>query len=282
MNHNSILSQIASENNITFKNSLRFHGGDINDVFLLKGSENVVVKMNDATRFPGMFDAEAKGLKLLESSNSFRIPKVLNLGNIENHSYLLLEYIEEGTTHTDFLQKFAENLVKLHRETSEFFGLDHDNYIGSLPQQNKHTDTASEFYISERLEPQIRIAFDNGFKFKNVSDFYKNVSDEIPEEPPALIHGDLWAGNYLIDTSGMPVLIDPSVSFAPREMDLAMMKLFGGFQDSIFKSYDEQFPLVPKWQERLDIWQLYYLLVHLNLFGSGYYSQVELILKKYA
>lgn len=278
----SLLQKIASQNQIELMDFQRLHGGDINDVYLLKSSENFVVKINDANRFPGMFDAEAKGLKLLVSSDSFRIPKVINQGDIESQSYLLLEYIVEGTPKTDFAQQFAENLVKLHKTTQETFGLDHDNYIGSLPQKNLSSDSAAEFYISQRLEPQIKMAFDNGFKFKDVEIVFKNISDEVPEEPPALIHGDLWAGNYLVDSSGSPVLIDPAVSFASREMDLAMMKLFGGFDAEIFRIYEELFPPEPEWQKRIKMWQLYYLLVHLNLFGNSYYSGVKNIIKSYS
>lgn len=278
----TILNQIAAENQFEIDDLKQLHGGDINQVFLLKGKASLVVKINDAERFPDMFSAEAKGLKLLKSSDSFKIPDALNHGKIENQTYLLIEYIEEGSAAEEFNFSFAENLSKLHKTTQNDFGLDHHNYIGSLPQTNNFCDSASDFYISERLEPQIRLAFDNGFRFKEVDSFYKNISNEIPEEPPALIHGDLWAGNYLIDSSGAPVLIDPAVSFAPREMDLAMMKLFGGFDREIFENYDALFPLQPKWENRTNIWQLYYLLVHLNLFGSGYYSSVKKILDSYS
>lgn len=277
-----LFNQIASKNHFEFEDFNQLHGGDINKVFLLRGQKSLVVKINDVNLFPGMFTAEAKGLKLLESSNSFRVPKVLNYGKIDDQSYLLIEYIEEGQGGIDFNFQFAEKLVKLHKITQDTFGLDHHNYIGSLSQINNFSDSASQFYISQRLEPQIRMAFDKGFKFKEIDSFYKNSSNEIPDEAPALIHGDLWAGNFLIDTSGTPVLIDPAVSFASREMDLAMMKLFGGFDSALFTIYDELFSLEPQWQKRIKIWQLYYLLVHLNLFGSGYYSSVKDIIKRYS
>jgi fructosamine-3-kinase len=139
-----------------------------------------------------------------------------------------------------------------------------------------------EFYISQRLEPQLKLAFEGGFKFGNLKGFFKNISEEIPEESPSLIHGDLWSGNFLVAHNGDPALIDPAVAFAPREMDLAMMKLFGGFSEEVFMTYNSIFPLCEGWKERTAIWQLYYLLVHLNLFGSGYWSQVKFILKRYS
>jgi fructosamine-3-kinase len=126
------------------------------------------------------------------------------------------------------------------------------------------------------------MAFDKGYEFKDLKRFYSNISDAIPNEAPSLIHGDLWNGNYLVSECGEPTLIDPAVAFAPREMDLAMMQLFGGFSSEVYLLYDERFPLPDQWKERIGIWQLYYLLVHLNLFGSGYYHQVHSIVKQYS
>lgn len=279
---NILLDTIASENDLNLTTTRRLTGGDINDVFLLScTSGKYVVKVNHATKFPGMFAAEAKGLELLRQSNSFKIPKVIGHGTIGGKSYLLLEYIPEGNPTVAFWESFASHLAQLHQTTQEDFGLDHDNYIGSLLQQNTHHDSASEFYITQRLEPQFRLASDNGFDFKKLDLFFKHISDEIPVEPPALIHGDLWAGNYMVSKDIEPVLIDPALAFAPREMDLGMMQLFGGYPQETFDIYDSIFPLTPDWKQRMDIWQLYYLLVHLNLFGSGYLCQVKVVISKY-
>lgn len=279
---NTLFNTIASEHNFNLNTTKRLTGGDINDVFLLSCTAGqYVVKVNHATKFPGMFAAEAKGLELLRQSNSFKIPTVIGDGTIGEKSYLLLEYIPEGNPTGAFWESFAWHLAQLHQTTQEDFGLDHDNYIGSLPQQNTHHDSASEFYITQRLEPQFRLASDNGFDFKKLDLFFKHISDEIPEEPPALIHGDLWAGNYMVSKDIEPVLIDPAVAFAPREMDLGMMQLFGGYPQETFDIYDSIFPLTPDWKQRMDIWQLYYLLVHLNLFGSGYLRQVKAVISKY-
>ena len=141
-----ILAKIAEENNLDLTNSKPLSGGDINDVFLLNcTSEKYVVKINSASKFPGMFEAEAKGLQLLSNSKSFKIPTVLGFGTIENTSYLLLEYLAEGTKSKDFWQQFAENLARLHKTTQPHFGLDHDNYIGSLPQYNNSEISAARF-----------------------------------------------------------------------------------------------------------------------------------------
>lgn len=277
-----ILQKIASQNNLKLVESKPLSGGDINDVSLLKCKEgNFVVKRNDVSKFPRMFAAEAKGLKLLSESSNFKIPKVIGAGKIENSSYLLLEYISSGQPNSNFSELFAQKLSSLHKTTQKEFGLDHDNYIGSLPQKNDCRDSASDFYITQRLEPQFKMASERGFEFNNLKQFYKNVSEEIPNEPPSLIHGDLWSGNYMVSEKEQPVLIDPAVAFAPREMDLAMMKLFGGFSDEIFNIYNSAFPLKSGWKERISLWQLYYLLVHLNLFGLGYLSRVKFTVNKY-
>lgn len=278
-----ILQKITSQHNFNLIEAQSLSGGDINDVFLLKCQEgNYVVKLNDASKFPGMFKAEAEGLELLRNSNSFRIPQIIGTDVVENSSYLLMEYISKGDKSRDFCLQFGSNLAKLHHNSQPYFGLEHDNYIGTLTQNNSKYYSASEFYIFQRLQPQFKMASANGFIFKELEQFYKNISEEIPKETSSLIHGDLWGGNYMISNNGTPVLIDPAVAFAPREMDLAMMKLFGGFDPEVFVIYNEIFPLVDKWEKRLDLWQLYYLLVHLNLFGSGYLQRVKSIMAKFS
>lgn len=278
----TLLEAILSKNGFQLSRYRPLSGGDINAVYLLETTPKLVVKINDKHRYPGMFSAEAKGLKLLKSSDSFLIPEVIDTGEIGDFSYLLMTYIESGKADGNFAERFAEALATLHRCTHEKFGLGYANYIGSLPQYNAFCDTADALYITQRLEPQFKLASEKGFPVKPSASFYENISDEIPHEKPSLIHGDLWSGNYLISRDGNPVLIDPAVSYASREMDLAMMQLFGGFDNAIYKNYHAIFPLEEGWQKRVDIWQLYYLLVHLNLFGSSYLSAVKTIINRYA
>jgi len=237
---------------------------------------------NNAHQFPNMFEAEAQGLELLRNSQSFRIPKVIAHGEEGNTSYLLIEFITKETPSSGFWKEFAQDLAKLHKTTNKYFGLTHHNYIGSLTQINKTESFASEFYIHQRLEPQFKLASEHGFHFSSIDLFFKNISEEIPKEAPSLIHGDLWNGNYLVSENNEPVLIDPAVAYASREMDLAMMQLFGGFPQEVYATYNELFPLNHNWKNRISIWQLYYLLVHLNLFGSSYLPQVNTIIRQYS
>lgn len=274
---------IAEENSFEISDVKELGGGDINEVFLITtvSGEKLVVKLNDSAEFPGMYKSEKNGLETLAGTNTIEIPKVINIGETGDQSYMLLEYKETGKPGANFGETFGPQLAGLHKNTSDQFGFSEDNYIGSLPQYNtRHTD-AAEFYVTQRIAPQLELAKKQNFDLGISKYFLRNISENIPDEPPALIHGDLWNGNILITAEGSACLIDPAVAYAPREMDLAMMKLFGGFDPIIFRAYAEEFPLERGFEERVPLWQLYYLLVHLNIFGKGYKNQVDNIVKKY-
>lgn len=283
-NADDIILNIAEENELQFSSASILAGGDINEVYSLttSTSEKFVVKLNDPAKYPGMFTAEKAGLETLAQPEIFTIPQVINTGEVNGRSYLLLKFIESSSPVGNFWEIFGKQLAQLHKIKSPVFGFKEDNYIGSLPQQNNHCKNAGEFYISQRLEPQFRMAANKGFKFQNIDILYKRCEELIPLEPPSLVHGDLWSGNYLTDANGLPCLIDPAVAFAPREMDIGMMKLFGGFDPVLFSSYQKNYPLQEDWEERIPLWQLYYLLVHLNIFGAGYKSRVDSIIAKYS
>lgn len=283
ISENNLLEKIGLEVNFEIKNSSALSGGDINEVYLLENvlGEKRVVKINLAGKFPGMFAAEKTGLEALCRARCFDIPKAGQPGKIGDLAYLVLEYKQPAAKASNFNELFGQNLACLHKNSAAKFGFKQDNYIGSLRQFNKARSSAADFYISQRLLPQLKLAVRKGFDIMPDQSFFRNLLNIVPNEPPALIHGDLWNGNYLVNANGEPCLIDPTTAYAPREMDLAMMKLFGGFDEEIFEVYDAEFPLQPGFEERLKLWQLYYLLVHLNLFGSGYLSQVQQILKAY-
>ncbi|RRO25296.1 fructosamine kinase family protein [Flavobacteriaceae bacterium 14752] len=275
------IKAICKLNAINVQNICPLSGGDINDTYKIGSSKkDYVIKLNQANRFPKMFELEAKSLDILSKIKSFVIPEVVAYGDFKNYTYLILGYVESGQPQ-NASEIFAVGLAKLHQNKSEQFGLGFNNYIGRLTQTNKpQKDNALDFYIDLRLKPQFRLARQNGFEFKNLDNFFKNIETIIPKESASLIHGDLWAGNHLF-TPTQACIFDPAIAYAPREMDLAMMKLFGGYNENIFKIYNELFPLEPDWTSRIPLWQLYYILVHLNLFGSSYYIQVKDILNQY-
>lgn len=273
---------LAEEENLQLNNAQPLSGGDINEVQRLSCKEGeFVVKINDRSAYPKMFEREASGLDELRKAKSFKIPEVIATGELGENSYLLMRYIDANSPSSDFDEQFAQKLAKMHQVSADHFGFHEDNYIGKLLQYNDHKAKASDFYIDQRLEPQIKMARDRGFDLPVKDRFFNNVEEAIPDEPSSLVHGDLWAGNYMTDEQGDPVLIDPATCYAHREMDLAMMKLFGGYSARIFAIYNEHYPLESQWQSRVKLYQLYYLLVHLNLFGAGYLSSVENIIKKY-
>jgi fructosamine-3-kinase len=261
-------------------------GGCINDTYRLQTSAGAFfIKYNNAAKYPRIFETEAKGLSLLRSTKTLKIPEVVISGEAEGKSFLMLEYIEAGKRKKDFWEDFGKKLATLHRYTSSSFGLDHDNYIGSLPQSNKHHKAWIDFFVEERLQKQIALAKDSGainnLTIHQFDNLLKRLPEIIPDEKPSMLHGDLWNGNYMISGDGSASLIDPAVYYGHREMDLAMTRLFGGFDDEFYESYNKTFPLTPGFEERVAIHNLYPLMVHVNLFGGGYMSQVKSILSKF-
>lgn len=278
-----VIQELAGSHGFEVDRITSLAGGSINQVYLFDTAEGKkVVKINSAERFPRMFAAEKQGLETLKQAKAFDVPQVLGIGEIGEKAYLLLEHKKEGAQKSHFWKVFGEQLSRLHQTSANKFGFSDPNYIGSLPQYNGRCTEAAEFYVSQRLEPQVKMASDRGFSLGELSGFYKNISEEIPQEAPALLHGDLWSGNYMTNEVGLPCLIDPAVCYGPREMDLAMMKLFGGFPSEVFEVYDENFPLQEGWEQRILFWQLYYLLVHLNIFGSSYLPQVKGIIRRFS
>lgn len=261
-------------------------GGCINTCLKLETSKgNFFLKLNGASAFPGMMAAEANGLKLLRDSNTFGVPNTLLQTNLNSIDFLLLEWIDQGAERTDFWEVFGKTLATLHRNTAPYFGLNHNNYIGSLLQNNTPNTNGIDFFINCRLEPQLRRAIDSKrlpkeakARFQAVYTLLPNL---FPDEPPALLHGDLWEGNYLIGPDGKPWLVDPSVYFGQREAEIAFTQLFGGFSHRFYEAYESVFQLMPGFQKRTELYNLYPLLVHVNLFGGSYANQVMGIVRKY-
>jgi protein-ribulosamine 3-kinase len=259
-------------------------GGDINDVFKITDQNKVsVIKVNSKEDFPLMFEKEKKGLELLKPT--FKTPEIYRTGDFEKWQFLEMEYFQESTNKDNIWIEFAEKLSKTHQNTSKSFGFEESNFIGSLVQINDKKDNWADFLIESRLNPMIEMAVNAGevnfVEAKIIDKFYARIKEIYPDEKPALLHGDLWSGNFLSTHEG-PVLIDPAVYYGHREMDLGMMYLFGGFDQELFDVYNELHPLEKDWKTRIEYNQLYPLLVHVNLFGRSYWEKVLTILKQFA
>lgn len=261
-------------------------GGCINNGGRLQSAQgNFFLKWNYARRFPGMFDAEAKGLALLLGAGTIRIPRVAGTGINGDYQFILMEFMQPASRVRDYWQLLGRQLAELHRTTWDQYGLDHDNYIGSLSQENTPGDDWVTFFIERRLQPQLKFGVDAGRIGREVISQFDTLSTWLPglltKEAPSLVHGDLWSGNVIVDDAGNPCLIDPAVYYGNREVDLAMTELFGGFERGFYDAYEEAFPTPAGLAERLDIYKLYPLLVHVNLFGGSYLSDVRAILRRF-
>ncbi|HXU65303.1 MAG TPA: fructosamine kinase family protein, partial [Polyangia bacterium] len=248
-------------------------GGDINQAYEVRLADGRRLFAKANPRSPrGMFAAEARGLGWLAEAGALRTPRVVAASPAEAATqFLVLELVETGRPARDFDERLGRGLAALHRFGAPGFGLDHDNFIGRLPQSNAATPTWAAFYRAQRLEAQLRMAVDGGHATdrmrRGFDRLFAELDDRVgPPEPPARLHGDLWGGNLLCDDQGAPCLIDPAVYGGHREVDLAMMRLFGGFGARVFAAYEEAWPLADGAAERVPLYQLYPLMVHVNLF----------------
>ena len=276
------IENIISDEIITIVN---IGGGTIADSQIIQTKGGAKYFMKFYNENSEIVKCETNGLHEIEKSNSIRVPKIIGY----DKNFLILEFIEEGKRGIDFFENFAHKLAEMHRNNAEIHGFYEDNFIGSNIQKNiPQFYNWIDFFWENRLLFQFKLAEKNNFvsyEFQKLfNKLEKNVHKilEGTEEKPALIHGDLWSGNFLCDSSGEPVLIDPAIYFGHREAELAMTKMFGGFTPEFYEAYNYAYPLVHDWEYRIDLYKLYHVLNHLNLFGHGYFSQVISILKKYA
>ena len=275
---------IKQELNSNIKKVSQLGGGSINSVFLVELEKSkIVLKINDSLRFPGMFENEKKGLLKLNASG-VQTPQVIFERSKDNLAFLALEYIPNGNFGN--WELFGEKLAALHTNKNEFFGLDYDNYIGSLRQVNKKENNWKGFYSNQRLLHLTKFAFDKELlskaDSKKMEELCYKLDTYVPFTEPSLIHGDLWSGNLIFDGQGKPVFIDPAIYYGHPEMDWAMLSLFGSYPETAMKSYCNIIPLEINYFEREKIYQLYPLLVHLILFGRRYHRDISEILNFYS
>lgn len=262
------------------------HGGDINESFRIATNEGYFfIKMNDAVKYPDMFKQEYAGLLELQGAKALHTPRPLAYGSVSGRAYLLQEFLTKGQAVADFWDDFAVSLAKQHRVTQPHYGYAGANYVGSLKQFNTPYSSWPVFYAFNRLLPLIRMAYDQQLVdrqlVQQVERLCRRLPQLFPAEAPALLHGDLWSGNFMVGSNGRACIFDPAVYYGHREMDLAMTRLFGGFDTRFYYAYQAAYPLQPGWQQRISVCQLYPLMVHFILFGGNYYNSIREVLQSY-
>jgi fructosamine-3-kinase len=286
MNRN-LLAALAHAVGSGVTDTRRVSGGDINSAFraMLDDGRAVFVKHRD--RMPGdVYRAEADGLTWLRDARTLHVPEVVAVGD-DDPTFLALEWIESASPAADHDECLGRGLAELHRAGAATFGDRPDNWIATIPQANTASSDWPTFYAERRLKPLTVQAVERGLLPGSTRDQVERLAERLsslcgPSESPARLHGDLWGGNAITGPAGEPVLIDPAVYAGHREMDLAMMRLFGGFSSRVFDAYDEAWPLQPGHEDRVKLYQLYPLLVHVLLFGGSYAAQFTRALSYYS
>lgn len=260
-------------------------GGDISLALSVETTHGIwFVKYRTQNTPADFYEKEFQGLMLLREANaSFIIPKPLCFDQTESFSYLIMECLKTGRRPENFGALSGTALAELHRNSNEKFGLHFNNYMGSIPQSNNFYSDWADFFANERILP---LALKACREQKLPNNFYhrcerlcQRLNDIVPREKPSLVHGDLWAGNLMCAWPHTPAIYDPACYFGHRETDLAMTKLFGSFDTSFYQSYIEHFPLEKNWEQRIELMNLYPLLIHVLIFGAAYAQQTLFVLK---
>lgn len=257
-------------------NAIPVAGADVNQAYrIVDKDKTFFLKLHHGVG-QAFFETEIRGLS--ELGQIVRVPEVCQAGKTKDGGFLLMEWIEPGKGHSEDI---GNALAKLHRRYSNQFGFEENNFYGVLPQNNQQSASWTDFYINARLLPQVEIAKKYNHWNKKREAAFNRLLQTVAEKwqglkvTPRLLHGDFWGGNVFFSAEGEPVFVDPAVYYGHREMDLAIARLFGGFRHGFFSAYEEAFPLEDGWEERLPVYQLYYLLGHLNMFGESYGSAVD-------
>jgi protein-ribulosamine 3-kinase len=269
----------ATNRPFTLSNSTAVGGGSINEAYRLEGTDGprYFLKLNDAQHLP-MFVAEAEGLNAIAATNAIRVPRPIAYGSAGRQSYLVLEHLELSSRGDTKL--LGEQLAALHRCEANSFGFAQDNFIGTTPQPNSWKESWIDFWREQRLGFQLRLAAQNGYGGQ-LQRYGEMLLDRLPAffvdytPQPSLLHGDLWSGNHAYLPDGTPVIFDPAIYYGDRECDLAMSELFGGYSADFYVAYRAAYPLDAGYATRRNLYNLYHILNHANLFGGGYARQAE-------
>ena len=258
----------------------RVSGGSINECYRWPAQPAPLFVKVAAAAAADMFAAEAAGLAELARARALRVPRVVGAGCSDTAAFLALEWITAGAAGADSERRLGAGLAALHAVTAPRFGWSRDNTIGRTPQANGWADSWTEFVRERRLRPQLRLAEARGFAGL-LADAGERLLEAVPallgaHAPAAsLLHGDLWGGNWFAAAGGEPVVFDPAVYYGDRETDLAMTQLFGGFGRDFYRAYQAVAPLAPGAAVRAELYKLYHVLNHANLFGGGYARQAR-------
>ena len=278
------LSEVAGE--LEKRAGIRVHaaraatvsGGSINRAYRVPSDKGPLFVKTNHERLADAFEAESEGLQALRDSKGVAVPEPLAHGVVAGTAYLALEWIELSGRTVEAEERLGKDLARQHRAKAETFGWHRDNTIGSTPQPNTKRADWIEFFAEVRLGFQLELAARRGLPRAQLADGKRLIErldgffeDYAPE--PSLLHGDLWSGNWGADASGLPYIFDPAVYYGDREADLAMTRLFGGFGGAFYAAYEAAWPLADGWKARVDLYNLYHVLNHFNLFGAGYLGQ---------
>ncbi|WP_245831777.1 fructosamine kinase family protein [Oceanobacillus senegalensis] len=280
---NKVVHQMEGNDNFTDVQPVS--GGDINEAYYIRTNNNeYFMKLNKQVD-PSFFTIEAKGLSMLKDTKTIDVPAVYGVYEEDGIPMLWLEWIE-GNKHNDTDSLLGERLATLHLSEASGFGWEETTYIGKHKQANTILPSWTDYYRDYRLKGQLEIGRNKGLisgkREKNLMKLMERLDKWLPKNPkPSILHGDLWGGNWMVGNNGNPYLIDPSILYGDHEFEIAFTELFGGFSKKFYQAYHATFPLSDSYDDRKDIYQLYYLLVHLNLFGEIYGGTVDRILKKY-
>ncbi len=286
---NSIDSAISTlfDPSVKVVDRQRVSGRDINRAYklALSNGERVFLKCNRPDLL-GIFTAEADGLNALRATGAIGVPEPLAVGADNSEAFLIMEYLESAPRRTDYWETFGREIAMLHRaKCGPRFGFSTDNHIGSTPQQNAPSGSWVSFFRDRRLLPQMKLAWGllDEHTRRNLTRVTDRLDSLLPEPAfPSLIHGDLWSGNALCGHDGKAWVLDPATYVAHFEADLAMTELFGGFPERFYRAYNEVNSIDRSYPNRRDLYNLYHLLNHLNLFGLPYLAEVKAIAEHYA
>lgn len=263
------------------------HGGDSNQCYCINsGGTRYFLKVNQHQPYPLLFEKEANGLRELATVGELKVPVPLKSGVAGADQFLMLEWLDTAHPGPHSTEQLGRGLAQLHRHTQPRFGFFENNYLARWPQDNTPAASWPEFYSNQRILPLTRALFDQGILNRSdlaaAENCCRQLPDLFPEEPPALLHGDLWSGNVGFLPDGTPAIFDPAVYYGHREMDIGMTLLFGGFDSRFYQAYQHGYPLHPGWLQRAPYTQLYPLLLHAWLFDGHYTRDVKRILASFA